>query len=217
MGKGRLRCCLCNKINKKKNIKRNFIKCRVCNKSLNHYNIRQTICRACHYTINSAWNKGVKGSVPWNKGKSAFVDRESYRIHKNKQRKIKRDGESIDKKMPDRIRTLIRNQIRRHCNRKKNTKTEILLGCSANSFREYIEGMFEDGMSWSNYGNGHGKWNIDHVYPISRFNLSDIEEQKRAFNFTNCRPMWAIDNIKKGNHLFYVPSAAMISNAAIHM
>ena len=54
-------------------------------------------------------------------------------------------------------------------------------------------------MSWNNYGNGHNKWNIDHILPVSKFNLNKISEQKKAFNFKNCQPMWAIDNIKKGN------------------
>jgi hypothetical protein len=143
----------------------------------------------------------AQGLVPWNKGKSLFANKEEYRIHKNEIRKEKRKFETINQKFADRIRTLIRNQIRRHCKRKKNTKTEILLGCNPNFFMKYLSNMFTEGMSWNNYGNGKGKWNIDHIRPVSRFDLSNINEQKKAFNFTNCRPLWAIENIKKGNKI----------------
>ena len=38
-------------------------------------------------------------------------------------------------------------------------------------------------------------------------------EYKKAFHYTNCRPLWAIDNIKKGNKF----AAAMISFSAVRM
>jgi hypothetical protein len=84
---------------------------------------------------------------------------------------------------------------------KKGTKTEELLGCNIKFFKTYLENLFCEGMSWNNYGNGYGKWNIDHIYPVSKFDLTNKEEQKKAFRFTNCRPMWSIDNIKKGNKI----------------
>jgi hypothetical protein len=50
-------------------------------------------------------------------------------------------------------------------------------------------------MSWNNYG----KWHIDHVMPLSAFNLNNIEDVKKACHYTNLQPLWAIDNIKKSN------------------
>ncbi len=76
----------------------------------------------------------------------------------------------------------------------KCAKTELLLGCSFDQFKEHIESKFVDGMSWDNMK----EWHIDHIKPLASFNLSDLEQQKKAFNYTNQQPLWAIDNLKKG-------------------
>lgn len=70
-----------------------------------------------------------------------------------------------------------------------------LLGCSVDEFRTHLENLFSTGMSWDNYG----KWHIDHIKPCSLFDLTDFEEQKKCFHFSNMQPLWAIDNIKKSN------------------
>ena len=71
------------------------------------------------------------------------------------------------------------------------------LGCSINFLKQYLESLFQPGMSWDNYGrNG---WHIDHKKPLSKFNLSDREDLLRACHYTNLQPLWATDNIKKGN------------------
>jgi len=140
------------------------------------------------------------GLTPWNKGVSIFKNKEEYRLHANNKRKILRSTEDTIKKLPDRIRTLIRNSIRHNTNglRRKNSKTEIILGCSIPDFIKHLELQFIETMTWKNYGNGRGKWNIDHIIPISKFDLTEEKQIKAAFNYKNCRPMWAIDNIKKG-------------------
>jgi hypothetical protein len=77
-------------------------------------------------------------------------------------------------------------------NNSKQTSTIELLGCSIEEARVYIESQFTEGMSWSNYGL-HG-WHIDHINPVSTFDLSDPEQQKQCFHYTNLRPLWAKDN-----------------------
>jgi hypothetical protein len=77
---------------------------------------------------------------------------------------------------------------------RKSAKTETLLGCSYQFFREYIESKFCDGMSWENMG----LWHIDHIKPICSFHLSDPDQQKIAFNYKNQQPLWSQDNLKKG-------------------
>ncbi len=49
-------------------------------------------------------------------------------------------------------------------------------------------------MSWSNYGT----WHLDHIVPCVAFDLSQLEEQKKAFHYSNLQPLWAIDNFIKG-------------------
>jgi len=76
----------------------------------------------------------------------------------------------------------------------KKCSLSILLGCSIQQVRTYLESKFTEGMTWANYGKGH----IDHVKPCALFDLSKIEEQMICFNYTNLQPLWAKDNLKKG-------------------
>ena len=60
----------------------------------------------------------------------------------------------------------------------------------------YLESLFQEGMTWDNY-NFYG-WHIDHIIPIASFDLSDPEQQKKCFHYTNLQPLWASDNLQKG-------------------
>jgi len=98
------------------------------------------------------------------------------------------------------LRGRIRNALRRSVAGvvpKKCGHTLDLLGCSMDFFIEYIEKQFQPGMSWQN----HGQWHIDHVLPCASFDLTDPEQQKTCFNFSNMQPLWAKDNISKGCRL----------------
>lgn len=75
----------------------------------------------------------------------------------------------------------------------KSDSTLALIGCSIEYLREYLASKFQEGMSWDNYG----EWHIDHIRPCCSFNLSDPNQQKECFHYTNLQPLWAIDNLKK--------------------
>ena len=75
----------------------------------------------------------------------------------------------------------------------KSAKTEVLLGISIKNLKIYLENQFREGMTWETYG----KWHIDHIIPISSFDLSTVEEQKKAFHYTNLQPLWAKENLQK--------------------
>lgn len=72
-----------------------------------------------------------------------------------------------------------------------------LTGTSISCYRAYMESLFEIGMTWENYG----EWHIDHIVPLSFFDLTLAEHQKMAFHFTNTRPMWKSENIARGNKM----------------
>ena len=71
------------------------------------------------------------------------------------------------------------------------------LGCSIEYFKNYLEFHFTDGMSWNNYGYGMDRWNIDHIKPLSKFDLTDRKQFLEACHYTNMQPMWQIDNQRK--------------------
>ena len=74
-------------------------------------------------------------------------------------------------------------------------KFEVLLGCTLEEAKIYIEKQFIGKMSWDN----HGKktWHIDHIKPVSTFDFTDIEQLKECFHYTNLRPLQATDNLSR--------------------
>jgi len=74
-----------------------------------------------------------------------------------------------------------------------------LLGCSVDELKAHLESQFLPGMSWDNH-TVHG-WHMDHILPCSSFDLSDEEQQRKCFHYSNLQPLWAIDNLKKGTSM----------------
>ena len=72
------------------------------------------------------------------------------------------------------------------------------LGCTIPQLKKFLEQNFLPGMAWGNYGNGIGRWSIDHIKPLARHDLTDEADIKRACHFTNLRPLWATENSSKG-------------------
>lgn len=83
----------------------------------------------------------------------------------------------------------------------KSAKTTDLIGCTVAELRAHLEGQFTAGMTWNNHGRGPDKWNIDHKIPCSSFDLTNPEQQRACFHFTNLQPLWQPDNMRKGAKL----------------
>jgi hypothetical protein len=79
---------------------------------------------------------------------------------------------------------------------KKSNKTKIFIGLPLDKLRIHLESKFKEGMTWENYG--HKGWHIDHIIPCASFDLSDPEQQKKCFHYTNLQPLWWFENLKKG-------------------
>ncbi len=73
------------------------------------------------------------------------------------------------------------------------------LGCSIDELKTYLECKFQPGMTWSNHTK-YG-WHIDHIVPLSKFDLSDSKQFKEACHYTNLQPMWWRDNLVKSNKM----------------
>lgn len=74
------------------------------------------------------------------------------------------------------------------------------LGCTVDELRVHLESLFLPGMSWENYGRGRRgelRWEVDHIVPLSSFDLGDREQLLAAVHFTNLQPLWALDNNRK--------------------
>ena len=75
---------------------------------------------------------------------------------------------------------------------KKLDHFNVLLGCSLEEARLHIEKQFKEGMTWDNWGAPKVDkicWVLDHIRPLASFDLSDLEQQRRAFHYTNLLPI----------------------------
>ena len=81
----------------------------------------------------------------------------------------------------------------------KSKRTLELLGCSIDFLKKHLEAQFKDGMTWENYGK-HG-WEIDHIYPCSKYDLTDPTQQEQCFHYSNLQPLWGVDNRIKGDKI----------------
>lgn len=71
------------------------------------------------------------------------------------------------------------------------------LGCSIDFLKNYLESLFQYGMTWDNYGKGSGKWQIDHIKALCLFNLTNRSELLEAVNYKNLQPIWYEDHMFK--------------------
>ena len=111
-----------------------------------------------------------------------------------------RDGKkrqtNINYKLSKGLRTRLWSAI------KDNQKTGSAvkdLGCSIDELKSYLEFKFLPDMSWDNYGQ-YG-WHIDHIKPLSSFDLTDRKQLLEACHYTNLQPLWAKDNLSKSDKI----------------
>ncbi len=91
--------------------------------------------------------------------------------------------------------SLQRSSIRRMLlsgNLTKLKPTIEYLGCSAEYFLEYLKNKMIDGMTFNNI-------HIDHIKPVSRFNLQNEDEFLDCCHYTNLQPLLVEDNLIKHN------------------
>ena len=149
--------------------------------------------------IRKNWD--IKNRAEYRKNNLEKI-RENARRYRNKkstwEKECQRKKEDVNFRLKHLICRRIANAIKKQCSN-KSIKTIELLGCSIQQAREHIEKQFKDGMSWDNYE--LYTWHIDHIYPLSKFDLTKIEEQKKAFHYTNLQPLFATDNIRKSDRI----------------
>lgn len=85
----------------------------------------------------------------------------------------------------------------------KAAPTMELLGCGMDEFKAYLAEKFQVGMTWDNHG--RFGWHIDHIKPCSSFDLTDPEQQRACFHYTNLQPLWWSDNLSKSDKIIPFP------------
>ena len=156
------------------------------------------LCRACYRPTRVAIlkkniQKGIEASAKVRKGKPSPL------------RGIKTGRTPWNKKNIDPLHKILRDRVSRRMrqslsgrNLSKNWAHIFdMLGYTVDDLKRHLESKFQPGMTWDNIG----QWHIDHIRPDSWFNYSSIddEEFKKCWALDNLQPLWAKENISKGN------------------
>ena len=190
--------------------------CKICKikQPLSEYSPNAATCRGCNRIKNRERNKKRYHEDPDYKIKQLTSTKKYHDINdyysfwRDKNRdKIKEYNQqnkeykrqwaqnqrqnNIQYKLKENIRSRIYQSLQN-----KSDSSEMLLGCSIEEYIVYLEQQFDKNMNWNNYGT---YWEIDHINPISKFNLTDVNEIKICFNYKNTRPLSIDENRKKGD------------------
>jgi len=189
-------------------------KCSKCNieKELSEFK-RYRICKDCNKILNKRYNDSRKDKmrdyyqdnkdIIKERNKLNYSNNTEYIKERNKKYAVRnksvRNNYLSNRKKVDSLFHLtvkIRNLIYisfYNGGFSKKSKTNNILGCSFEEFKKYIESQFQEGMSWEN----QGEWHLDHKIPVS---WAESEEKVYELNhYTNFQPLWAKDNLSKGN------------------
>lgn len=145
----------------------------------------------------------------WDKG---YRDRHPNKLKESKKRYYLQNKDIINTKTTEytrnkrktdtlfRLTCVMRSRLSNALKRRGYDKTSITadtLGCSWEDLKIHLESQFKDGMTWEN----HGKttWHIDHIIPLA--SASNSEEMCKLNHYTNLQPLWAKDNMSKGNKI----------------
>lgn len=147
-----------------------------------------------YYLANKEYFRQYNASHPRKKQSETEERKQARRKAQNKWSAKKRK-ESPQFKLTQNLRNRMKNALKWGS---KGGSAVADLGLSIPEYRVYLESKFVESMSWENYGRGKDKWSIDHIVPLSSFDLTDRDQFLKACHYTNTQPMWFTDNISKG-------------------
>ena len=142
-------------------------------------------CPACRKKKNDGYNPSVSAE---------YRKTDEYRLWAKKYKEKRKCDIQV------KLRRTLRSRIYQATKKCKKSGSSVKdLGCSIDFFKQYIERLFLPNMSWDNHGNGIGRWNIDHIIPLSSVDLSEREQFLKVCHYTNLQPLWYMDNLRKGD------------------
>lgn len=145
------------------------------------------------YQANRVWRLS-KNNQYYLQNRERLLEKQRQYREANKEARNKyvreRNGEDIQLTLAHRLRTRIWCAVK---NNQRAGSAVRDLGCSISELKTYLESKFTEGMSWNRKSEIH----IDHIIPLSKFDLTNREHFLKANHYTNLQPMWALDNIRK--------------------
>lgn len=149
-------------------------------------------CLTCHRKQIDEWHKNNPEKVAAKHKKHRAKVIEKYRAGRNAhvKRRYREDAEF-------RLTIMMRSHLRRlkdHFNDPSDYSISVL-PYAASDLKAHLESLFEDGMSWDNYG----EWHIDHIKSVRAFLSEGVTDPAQINALSNLQPLWAADNISKGS------------------
>lgn len=165
----------------------------------------QTYCRECvnlKSRERSKNNPEKKRNHYWGNRERALLRGKAYRLKTSERQKFYSRESKRRRRLKDplfRVTESLRNRTHIALKRNlKSAKTKELLSCPLVWLQVHIESLFRPGMTWENYG---PVWHIDHIRPCASFDLSNPEQQKICFHWTNLQPLFVQENLSKGSRI----------------
>ncbi len=104
---------------------------------------------------------------------------------------------NLDYRIKGKLRNHVNRMIRMARQKKSGRRTTMFLGVSMAIAKQKIESRFRDGMTWENHGE---LWEIDHIVPLSYFDLANEYQLLMANHISNLQPLLKKENRKKSDN-----------------
>lgn len=148
---------------------------------------------------NKRWYESNKEKVSERKANYYLANQENEKLRSKVFRQTypeKRRPKTAQARVVANVRSKISQIV---SGRYKKSSTEKYLGCSFEELKIHLESQFTPEINWTNYGM-YG-WHIDHIIPLSAFDLSVESNLYKAWHYLNLRPLWSTDNLRKGKKI----------------
>lgn len=116
--------------------------------------------------------------------------------NKNKKIIFEKEKQRYKNDVQFRLSKIYRNRMNSYIKGEKDNMK--YLQCNLDEFIKFIEIQFVDDMNWDNQSE---VWELDHILPVSKFNLEILEHKNICFHWCNYKPILKTDNKKKSNKL----------------
>jgi hypothetical protein len=154
-----------------------------------------------HFKNDAEWiQKRKEQRRKWDRDNAEYKKqrlREWLKANPERARAYKRASRRKQAAKPiNRILSNVRKRLRDVIRGKRSALNVV--GCTRKQLQEHLQSQFTKQMHWNNYGT---YWHVDHIVPVSHFDLTNPEHVKLVHHYTNLRPMEAVANMKRGNKI----------------